>query len=413
MQPFIAVPLLLLLLCAAPTFGNATPGVPLSQAAGCVREGGHSGARVCDPDHVLSSADKSTIESIMSAVTRAQVAAMIVKRMAPSYIQKVGSADAAAEEFARTIHDHWGLGSRERQDGLLVFLSIDDRKVYISTGAGIMDRIGHSDIQRAIELMKPSLRATDYLRAIVVALLEFDACLTPDGAARETSGALSVSGIEMESASSSGSFLPGLVFLSFIGGIFAIVSLANRRRRKGMAKLQQLLRAADTAEGPVYRSPSCPVCLEDYPDSRQTASPRRATALACGHVFCAACLQTLFRRVAAPSCPICRASLGDGWEAAPGSQAEHYSRMNTWDRQEMAYRAHRITIMYPDALPSSQYQAVAAAAHSPGTFAALLSTRMREVEAAISSASHSHSSSSSSSISFGGGSSGGGGGGSW
>jgi uncharacterized membrane protein YgcG len=48
-----------------------------------------------------------------------------------------GDKAAAAREFARALHDAWGVGNPACQNGALIMLAVTDRQVYISTGAGI------------------------------------------------------------------------------------------------------------------------------------------------------------------------------------------------------------------------------------------------------------------------------------
>jgi hypothetical protein len=146
-----------------------------------------SRSAVCDPDLLLTKEDKDTIDHAFSLVTKAKIALLIIKKMDSSYTSQFRSfyffesLDDAAEGFAKTVHKQWGVGSAEAQDGILLFLSIEDRKLYFSTGTGIMSRVTRSVIDHAIELLKPSLRANQNYNAILIGLIEMDVALSDDG----------------------------------------------------------------------------------------------------------------------------------------------------------------------------------------------------------------------------------------
>lgn len=42
----------------------------------------------------------------------------------------IGNSDDIAKEFAKSIHHLWGLGDKSKDNSVLLFLSIDDRKWY-------------------------------------------------------------------------------------------------------------------------------------------------------------------------------------------------------------------------------------------------------------------------------------------
>jgi uncharacterized membrane protein YgcG len=50
---------------------------------------------------------------------------------------KTNGPELAAKIFAKKVHDSWRVGHEECNDGAIVFLSIEDRRSYISTGAGL------------------------------------------------------------------------------------------------------------------------------------------------------------------------------------------------------------------------------------------------------------------------------------
>lgn len=106
-------------------------------AALCGREGKPRSA-ICDPDKILGTESGDVIEGLINSIQTAELAVVLVNRMASSYVSSFeGSIEKASEKFARTIHDSWGVGDANRNDGAVIFLSVEDRAVFISTGQGI------------------------------------------------------------------------------------------------------------------------------------------------------------------------------------------------------------------------------------------------------------------------------------
>ncbi|HEU4522875.1 MAG TPA: TPM domain-containing protein [Thermoanaerobaculia bacterium] len=54
----------------------------------------------------------------------------------PSMRGYPGSSNGSIEEFARALFNTWGIGNRPKNDGILLFVSVNDRKARIELGAG-------------------------------------------------------------------------------------------------------------------------------------------------------------------------------------------------------------------------------------------------------------------------------------
>lgn len=63
-----------------------------------------------------------------------------------------------ARDFARALHDRWGVGKAECQNGALLLLAVGDRQVYISTGAGIKAVVSQTQLQAVLDAAKPALK---------------------------------------------------------------------------------------------------------------------------------------------------------------------------------------------------------------------------------------------------------------
>ena len=97
--------------------------------------------------------------------------------------------DYAAQSFAVDLHDKWGVGGVDgKQNGILVFLAIDDRAVYISTGRDVKNDVTSRDIEVLIAAVKPDLRRKDYGKAIQNMVLRIDMLLNPRSEIRQQFG---------------------------------------------------------------------------------------------------------------------------------------------------------------------------------------------------------------------------------
>ena len=71
--------------------------------------------------------------------------------------------DELLEEYSLRVVETWGLGSAERDDGLLVLVSRDDRQIRIEVGYGLEGSVPDALAKRIIdERMVPYFRNSDY-----------------------------------------------------------------------------------------------------------------------------------------------------------------------------------------------------------------------------------------------------------
>lgn len=160
------------------TFPNPTRDVDR-----CNRQGVKSW--VCDPDGVISYNTANVVEAVLQDIQAGkspyklapcgalgkqgfQVAVALLRKM---QIDDEKPADTA-RAFAKGVHGRWGVGLRECNNGVVLFLAIDDRQVYISTGRGARKALSDSQAAIIIDRMKPALRATDYDAAVERAVRE-------------------------------------------------------------------------------------------------------------------------------------------------------------------------------------------------------------------------------------------------
>lgn len=88
-------------------------------------------------------------------------------------------ADVTIEEYANASFNLWGIGQKEKNNGVLLMLFVKSRKMRIETGDGIRDRLTDARAAEILDAMKPALRANEYNRAFKEATDSIIAALTP------------------------------------------------------------------------------------------------------------------------------------------------------------------------------------------------------------------------------------------
>jgi uncharacterized protein len=93
-------------------------------------------------------------------------------------IDDYDTGDETVESFATNLFNAWGIGDKERNDGVLILVAVKDQAVRIELGSGLKSY--NSDMQRVIdEHMSPSFKHGDYssgiregVRAVVDVLVD-------------------------------------------------------------------------------------------------------------------------------------------------------------------------------------------------------------------------------------------------
>lgn len=112
-----------------------------------------------DKANVLDEGSKSTIESkIRQAYDNkfVQISVLII----PSLEEEV------LEDYSIKVAEKWQLGTAKDDNGLLLLIAINDRKMRVEVGNGIEGLITDAYSSRIIENMKPYLRQQDYAGAV-------------------------------------------------------------------------------------------------------------------------------------------------------------------------------------------------------------------------------------------------------
>ncbi|MEY3713476.1 MAG: hypothetical protein RL321_1096, partial [Pseudomonadota bacterium] len=113
-------------------------------------------ARVTDQAGVLSAQQEAELEALLTAFeTRkgAQIAVLTVATVAPEEI----------EQYSIRVVDAWKLGRQGVDDGALLIVAVDDRRVRIEVGRGLEGALTDLISNRIIdETIVPAFRAGDY-----------------------------------------------------------------------------------------------------------------------------------------------------------------------------------------------------------------------------------------------------------
>ncbi len=136
---------------------------------------------VTDTARVLNNSDRRAIEQLayqLEQRTTAQLAVVTVDSTQPETI----------EQFANKLFEKWGIGQKGKDNGVLLLMAKNDRKVRIETGYGIegiiTDLIAHRIIEK---IMIPRFRADRYSTGLregaeaIMSLIAKDAGVTITG----------------------------------------------------------------------------------------------------------------------------------------------------------------------------------------------------------------------------------------
>lgn len=131
-------------------------------------------APIIDQANVLSSAENAQLTQKIQNIYqqgKAQIGIVIVS--------STGQEDIF--QYGMRVADEWKLGSAERDNGLLIVVALNDRRIQILTGYGLEgvlpDIINHQIIENQI---KPQFKQQQYAQGLNDALTEIDHILSQD-----------------------------------------------------------------------------------------------------------------------------------------------------------------------------------------------------------------------------------------
>lgn len=167
----------------------------------------------------------------------------------------------AAEHFATTLHDTWGVGydTERGGTGILIFMSLNDRVLYVSRGGAVAPILTDNRVDRMITTtLRPYLRTGKYGKAMGYAIEDILKYLEegpPEGWEYYRDEILIPYGIPA-----------GVV--AVIGFFVAFRLKQEREERREYALVSSHLSQIDRAQAEVlqgrYQATSCPICFEEF-----------------------------------------------------------------------------------------------------------------------------------------------------
>jgi uncharacterized membrane protein YgcG len=288
----------------------------------------------------------------------------------------------AAQVFGMHLHDRWGVGvdSPCGGTGILIFLAIDDRAIYISRGGAMKSVLTNHRLDRVISQVKPLLRTENYSAALQTALDNIGMLIKsgePNLPERVWTG-LSETWPFM--------FFASIVLFSVFQGHI------QQRRQREYARVQSQLSELDRNRAEAlqgrYQCTSCPICLDDFQtyssDRNKTPSGTASSSdrvgsdglplklLRCGHVFDQTCWTEWIETGQGnfTQCPVCNQDIRVGTpsasdERSPDSDGAIRQRNGIGAvqeaelrgyQQERMFRLARMGQMYPRFVNHQQVQ---------------------------------------------------------
>lgn len=176
MQRSLQTSLLLLLLCLllpAAVLAVGVGDVPNVHVADRTRY-------VSDPSGILSPETRRALDVQLGDLWRATSAEVVVVM-----VDKIDD-DMTPEEFATELFEKWGIGKSDKDNGLLIMVSRDDRAAQIRTGYGVEGIVPDVVAGRILRNdMFPRFREGDYDGGVTAAVSAIDTLLRDPEAAAE------------------------------------------------------------------------------------------------------------------------------------------------------------------------------------------------------------------------------------
>ena len=117
---------------------------------------------VNDFANVINADDEHKIEALaqeLDAKTTAQLAVMTVSTTKPLTIH----------QYSVAVFDKWRIGTKEKDNGVLILMAVDDRKVWITTGYGLEGAIPDAIAKQVVEqIMIPQLKQGNLSKGLLL-----------------------------------------------------------------------------------------------------------------------------------------------------------------------------------------------------------------------------------------------------
>jgi uncharacterized membrane protein YgcG len=174
-----------------------------------------------------------------------------------SYEDQDDMVSDAAQIFARYLHDQWWQEGTNGENGILIFLSIQDRVCFISTGSAISTILPWWRLEHIVSSMKPDLHHRDYGHALLTAIDDLSEMLA--------AGPPTMTDRFHDFMARFGVVIAFAIFTFFFG---AWGEFRERRKRwqyaESRSKLSHVEREKARLLQRQFKTNSCPICLETF-----------------------------------------------------------------------------------------------------------------------------------------------------
>lgn len=163
---------------------------------------------VIDEAHILTASEKTHLETQLRQIYEDKLA-----QMAVVIVPTTEGVDIF--DYAYQVAKRWELGDKERDDGILMAVAINDRKLHIVTGYGVEGVLPDAIISRIIrEDITPSFKTGAYAQGISAGIARIDERLRadPETLAKADKAQKNTGGDEVD--------VLGLLIPAFIVGLF-------------------------------------------------------------------------------------------------------------------------------------------------------------------------------------------------
>ena len=121
--------------------------------------------RLTDNAGILTPAEIKTLEQLLADIEGHELATAIV------YIDRAVPASETLEAYTLRLASAWKVGDAERDDGVVIFIFTNDRRMRIEVGLGLEEALTNDEAKNIIDnKLKPAFRDGRYARGLVNAI---------------------------------------------------------------------------------------------------------------------------------------------------------------------------------------------------------------------------------------------------
>ncbi|KAL3908355.1 MAG: hypothetical protein SGILL_008514, partial [Bacillariaceae sp.] len=296
------------------------------------------GGAVSDNDGILSTDAKDALDEKIESLCQnlaipskssdgveeavpVQIAIAVVEGLDTRKATDDSDVDMIVERFARDLHDAWGIGyqSQKGGTGVLIFLDVHDRVIFISRGGALDKILTDSRVDTVIRDISSSMKQAKYHSGLSEAI---DRIVSFVEAGEPNFWERILYFFHPENF-----FVVFWVFLAVNGFYRAWKQQREQREYAQLAsQLSELDRAqAEALQGNYQPQTSCPICLESFDSGTLGSDGQPIKLLRCGHIFDESCWSEWVSsgRGDVTKCPVCRMDVATSPAAPAPSASDH------------------------------------------------------------------------------------------